>query len=230
MKQPKQVFSYYGAKSKIAKYYPEPKHDTIIEPFAGSAAYAQRYWDRRVVLIDAFDKIVETWQYLISATRDDILELPDVDRETRVHDLDLPIGARHLIGWAINHASASPRNTPTQRAVSQGWWNRGKKPIAEIVHHFDHWEVYKGSYADLGNECATWYIDPPYQHGGEHYVKKDIDYDHLAGFCRSRVGQVIVCENTKADWLPFRPLVEISGMRHRTTETIWTPRILDQLG
>jgi site-specific DNA-adenine methylase len=34
------MFSYYGSKSKIVKYYPCPAHDKIIEPFAGSARYS----------------------------------------------------------------------------------------------------------------------------------------------------------------------------------------------
>ena len=34
------MFYYYGRKKQIAKYYPEPKYDTIVEPFAGSAAYS----------------------------------------------------------------------------------------------------------------------------------------------------------------------------------------------
>ena len=36
--------------------------------------------------------------------------------------------------------------------------------------------------------------------------------------------QVIVCENTKANWLYFKPLIEITGQRVKTTEAIitWT--------
>jgi site-specific DNA-adenine methylase len=34
------MWSYYGGKSKIVQYYPDPKYDTIIEPFAGSAQYS----------------------------------------------------------------------------------------------------------------------------------------------------------------------------------------------
>lgn len=46
------MFSYYGSKSKIIRYYSEPKHDIIIEPFAGSAQYAFKYWDKQVTLIE----------------------------------------------------------------------------------------------------------------------------------------------------------------------------------
>ena len=34
------MFYYYGRKKQIAKCYPKPNFNTIIEPFAGSAAYS----------------------------------------------------------------------------------------------------------------------------------------------------------------------------------------------
>jgi 16S rRNA G966 N2-methylase RsmD len=68
---------------------------------------------------------------------------------------------------------------------------------------------------------ATWFIDPPYQYGGEHYMINSIDYNRLAEFCQSRKGQIIVCENTKAGWLPFKPLISTYGQSHDSKEAIW---------
>lgn len=220
--QPKQAIPYYGAKSKIISHYPEPKYDVIVEPFAGSAAYSQRYWDRHVILIDLFPAIVSCWDFLIAATKQDILDLPDVTRETRVKELNLPIGARNLIGFHINRASTAPRNVPTVRCLES--WNRGKSKLAEIVHHFDNWIILDGGYDDLTNDECTWFIDPPYQFGGEHYVKSstDLDFQSLGNFCKTRQGQTIVCENIKATWMPFTKLINIVGMRQKTTESIWT--------
>ncbi len=223
MKQPKQIFSYYGSKSKITKHYPAPKHNLIIEPFAGTAAYAQRYWDKKVFLVDAYPVIVELWRWIIDATKDDVLALPDIDRETRVKELDIPVGAKHLIGFWANQGSASPGNVPTQWTTLRRVWAKSRSAIADIVHRFNHWEVYNGSYTEL-SDCetpATWFVDPPYVNGGQRYVKNNIDYNHLAQFCRSRNGQVIVCENGDASWLPFRPLCELSGQRKKTTEVVW---------
>ena len=50
---------------------------------------------------------------------------------------------------------------------------------------------------------------------------KNIDYNDLAEWCKSRNGQIIVCENTKADWLDFKPLAELKGQLHTTMEAIW---------
>ena len=75
---------------------------------------------------------------------------------------------------------------------------------------------------DIPNEKATWFIDPPYQFGGKYYRHngKKIDYEFLGEWCKNRDGQVIVCENHKADWMEFEPLVGISGQLHKTTECV----------
>jgi hypothetical protein len=33
---------------------------------------------------------------------------------------------------------------------------------------------------------------------------------------------VIVCENTKATWLPFKPMIDMQGAMYKTTEAIWS--------
>lgn len=56
---------------------------------------------------------------------------------------------------------------------------------------------------------ATWFIDPPYRgRPGSHYRygSKLIDYTNLAAWCQMLPGQVIVCEQHGADWLPFERL------------------------
>ena len=48
------MFYYYGRKKQMAKHYPSPNYDTIIEPFAGSAAYSLfgDNWQKNVILIE----------------------------------------------------------------------------------------------------------------------------------------------------------------------------------
>ena len=92
------------------------------------------------------------------------------------------------------------------------------------MYKIKHWKIICGDYRDLENKNATWFIDPPYQYGGEHYIhgNKDICYWALGQWCKSRQGQVLVCENTKADWLPFEPLKKMRGQSHTTVEAMWT--------
>jgi site-specific DNA-adenine methylase len=81
-----------------------------------------------------------------------------------------------------------------------------------------------GDYHDIPNQEATWFIDPPYQGNGGKYYKhgnQNFDYNELAEWSKQRQGQVIVCENSEANWLPFRPLKQLQGQRHKTVEVIW---------
>jgi site-specific DNA-adenine methylase len=72
--------------------------------------------------------------------------------------------------------------------------------IAATLAHLKQWDITHGSYTDLPDIEATWLIDPPYQPlistAGNDYTTgaSGIDYQHLAEWCKSRKGQVIVCE------------------------------------
>ena len=95
--------------------------------------------------------------------------------------------------------------------------------IAENLHKIKHWDIRQGDFKDLENEEATWFIDPPYQFGGEYYKfgNKNMNFKELGEWCMSRNGQVIVCENSKADWLDFEPLIEMRGNKFKTTECMY---------
>lgn len=62
------MFYYYGRKKKLVKVYPSPVYSTIVEPFAGSAAYSL-YWvkDRDVILIEKDLQVYELWKTLQSS-------------------------------------------------------------------------------------------------------------------------------------------------------------------
>lgn len=221
------MFSYYGSKSKIVHLYPSPKHGKIIEPFAGSARYALKYFDREVLLVDKYEVIVKIWKWLQQCSKEDITGLPHFLKETdRVSAYNLCEEANLLMGFLVAKASQAPRDKPTSRATTSrpNNINHQLKFIASNLFKIKHWEIRLGSYAEIKNEEATWFIDPPYQVGGYVYVKnnKNWNYAELAEWCKSREGQVIVCENTKADWLPFSPMKELQGSIHGTTEAIWS--------
>jgi site-specific DNA-adenine methylase len=70
------MFSYYGSKSKVVDFYPPPKHKILIEPFAGSARYSLKYFDREVMLIDKYEIVINVWKWLQQCSKQDILGLP----------------------------------------------------------------------------------------------------------------------------------------------------------
>lgn len=81
-----------------------------------------------------------------------------------------------------------------------------------------------GSYSDIENQEATWFIDPPYQYGGDSYVEsnKKINYSDLGEWCAKRSGQILVCENIKADWMNFKLMRNNWGARGLQSEVLWS--------
>lgn len=214
------MFSYYGTKARVAGKYPRPVFDAIVEPFAGAAGYSCAYPDRNVALYDANPKIVAVWQYLIAATPADICGLPTVHPGDSLNDMTaLSDAERWLIGFCINPASTTPKVTASARSA----WPRYQAKLAAFVPKIKHWTAEKASWHDVPNRIATWHIDPPYQFAGKYYYGfSTMDFTALGAWCRTRSGQVMVCENVGADWLPFRPFLRQRGMTKTQVEAIWT--------
>ncbi len=230
-------FSFYGGKWGAAPHYPEPRYDTVIEPFAGSAGYAVRHYARRVHLYDIDEKIIATWHYLIGASERDIRALPLMRAGDHVDDLPVSQEARWLIGWWLNKGMTAPCNIPSRwmREPLPGrletFWGEGvRERLARQVEYIRHWRADLGSYESAQDVAATWFIDPPYSGAaGSRYRhgNRDIDYRALAQWCRSRRGQAIVCENVGADWLPFEPFMVAKasagkGRAGYSKEAIWS--------
>lgn len=220
------MWSYYGSKSIIINSYPPPKYGQIIEPFAGSARYALKYWDRDVILIDKYHVITDIWKWLQKCSKKDILSLPSnlkVGDHLDKFTFDC-IEARWLVGFIINKGTIMPKHTVTARAAKQNNINYSIAKIANNIHKIKHWSIINGDYNDIDNHESTWFIDPPYQFGGHCYKEsnKNIDFIKLGEWCKTRQGQVIVCEAGKADWMPFLNMINqytTSGMQN---ELIWT--------
>lgn len=216
------MWSYYGRKSKVIKYYPFPLYDTIIEPFAGTACYSlyKDNWKKKVILVDKSDVIINLWKYLQQAEESDILNLPDISNQQDISKLPLNKNEKALIYFCSNRGSAKIYK------ISGKWnrWNKNKVIIASNLHKIRHWNIIQGDYIDITNQTATWFIDPPYMFGGHRYKfsNKLINYNNLAEWCKTRSGQVIVCENSKANWLPFSFLKEMQGQKFKTNEMTWT--------
>lgn len=233
MRRLRPFFSYHGAKALAAPWYPAPQHERLIEPFAGSACYALRYPDRRVVLIEKYPVLAAVWRYLIAVREREILALPDVEDETSVAALPVCQEARWLIGFNLRKAQARPGLTPSAWMRAHRWrgfWGpHQRERIARQLCAIRHWTLIEGDYTRAPGGPATWFVDPPYQHKGQNYAcgNKQIDYPALGLWCRSREGQVIVCEAAGADWLPFQELRPVRsaasrGKVGRSCEMVWT--------
>ena len=216
------MWSYYGRKSKFINLYPKPKHNIIIEPFAGTAVYSlhEENWKNDVILIEKYDVIIRIWRYLQQAKEQDILNLPNLEKGDKVDSFtQLCDEEKWLIGFCINRGN--PR--PVKTANNYNNWSNDKIRIAADLFKIRHWSFIEGDYSDVQNQEATWFIDPPYQKQGYKYKhnSKSIDFTALAEWCKQRQGQAIVCENIDADWLEFQSLVEFRGVNGKNTEAIW---------
>ena len=222
------MWSYYGAKTNIVDLYPKPKHDLIIEPFAGSARYALKYFEKDIILIDRYHVITDIWKWLQMCSPNDILSLPRFKQGDNINDHTYNcVEERYLCGFLVGFGFADPRKTATPRLRHRpNAMNYTINKIAGDLHKIKHWTIINGSYneADAENISATRFIDPPYIVGGQVYKfgNNKIDYIDLGAYCKSRNGQTIVCESSNAKWLPFVPLKTQHVRSGYYAEGIWT--------
>lgn len=224
-------FCYYGGKWRAAgSLYPAPRHGLLVEPFAGSAGYALRHPHLNVALCERDPIVAAVWRYLIHVSADELLSIPDLPPGESVDDLRVCQEARWLVGFWLNKGVSRPRKSPSKwmrSGIRPGsfWGQRVRVQLARQLESIRHWRVREGSYQDCSEIGeATWFIDPPYEAAGKHYAygSDEIDYPALALWCRSRRGQVIVCENEGASWLPFSPLAHTKATRSkRSAEALW---------
>lgn len=210
------MFYYYGRKKQIARHYPEPAYDTIVEPFAGAAAYALYgdRWQRTVLLIEKDPRVAQIWQWLIeTATPKAINALPE-----------LKVGEKSSEFLHIIHAAtkmAFKYKTIKVTPVLERNWEISKRVMAANLHKVKHWKIVCSDYTQSPDIAATWFIDPPYKSHpgmGYDYGSDALDYKHLAEWALARRGEVICCEGMYGDYLPFRPLLTLPGIAGKLSD------------
>lgn len=220
------MWSYYGAKTNVVDYYPKPKHGKIIEPFAGTARYALKYFDREVLLNDAYPVIIDIWKWLQQCSPGDITKLPKLKAKESLNDyqFDCP-EAKLLMGFLVGYGLEQPRTTATDKqTIRPNFINFSLNRMAKQLFKIRHWKFQCGDYSLLKNEVASWFLDPPYKKGGECYPMSStkINFPDLAIWAGTRLGQTIVCEKHDADWMDFKPMKAHKGRTGMQLEGIWT--------
>lgn len=214
-------FTYYGGKKGSAHRYPPPAYSTIVEPFAGSAGYALKWAtpSTRVILVERDPMLCDVWRHLLA---DDAAQwLADTPAHVVEGETAPPI-----VMLTTGHAY---RGRVTQRIARD--WSSARRRLIAAVPRIRGWELIEGDYTDAPDVRATWFVDPPYARkpdgrdpgGAYRYDGSAIDYATLGEWCRARRGQVIVCEQEGATWLPFRPLfVQHAQSGQPRVEVVWT--------
>lgn len=231
----KPFFSYYGAKFTASGKMQSPRFDTVIEPFAGSAAYSVRWEARDVILIDKSEDICILWDFLIHASEREIADLPD-SLENNEELIHLPDGPRQLLGFWVSKGRAEKSRTLSpwyfqyrNAKACRVWGPAVKERIARQLQGIRNWKIVMGCYKDAPDINAHWHIDPPYNNSaGSRYPHSEIDYIELSEWTMSRKGFVQVCENEGADWLPFKTLCEVVTSRGRRTGAVSKEAIFER--
>lgn len=229
---------YFGGKWRHARRYPSPRHQTIIEPFAGSAGYSL-FWSgtffrRDVILIGKNPVICEIWRYLIATPSVEIAAIPAVEH---VDDLpaSTPDACRLFVGMCFGAGDTRPRPAVSSMVRRDGGFMKLRDRAARQVGRIRHWRIIEGDYTMAPDIEATWFVDSPYHVSGARAAKAErgrvrytcgadsIDFEQLSSWCRRRPGQVIVCEQPGAIWLPFQPLGKTQSVGDRwSEEVLWT--------
>lgn len=210
------MFYYYGRKKQIAKYYPMPNFDTIVEPFAGSAAYSLFgiNWKKNVILIEKDPQVYEIWNWLINdATVTEIEKLPNLQVGEKSSEFLHIIHAATKMAFHFKTIKVTP--------VLNRNWEISKRLMAENLFKIKHWKIINGDYSLAPNLEATWFIDPPYKGDGGmgyRFSSKQLNYEQLANWALTRKGELIFCEGKDGDYLPFSPLIELKGIAGKSSK------------
>jgi len=226
-------FSYYGAKWIGAKHYGPPRHDLVIEPFAGSACYSVRWAPKRAKLFDVSPDVCALWDWLIACSAEDVERIPDTFEHIS-EVLALPTGPQMLVRFWIAKGRAEPSNALSPwysqwRSTEncRVWGPAVKRRIIQQKPMIANWSIENKPWWEIDLESAHWHVDPPYNNSaGARYPHSKIDFGALGSWCQTLPGHVDVCENVGADWLPFEPLYEVVTSRGRrdgsvSREAVW---------
>ncbi len=210
------MFYYYGRKKQIAKYYPKAQFAEIIEPFAGAAAYSLHgdNWKKSVTLVEKDVRVAEVWKWLIEdATPAQIAALPALRTGEKSSEFLHIIHAATKMAFKYKTIKVTP--------VLERNWEISKRVMAGSVKKVKHWRLIVGDYSLAPDIEATWFIDPPYKSSpGEGYAHSSshLDYKQVANWVKSRRGQLICCEGSFGDYLPFQPLLTLPGVAGKLSD------------
>jgi len=133
-------FIYYGGKGMLAGRYLAPKYDTIIEPFAGGAAYSFRYYSRKVILYEIDPDVCAMLQYIRDSQLDHINMIPDnVKKGDKISDIIdkmdciVPDGLKNILIAATNLGTCGLKSKTITEFGAKKWYHNTKKKIVALA-------------------------------------------------------------------------------------------------
>ena len=99
-----------------------------------------KYFDRDVLIVDAYEVVVKIWHYLQQASEADILGLPNLTYKQSTDDYNLSEGERLLLGFLVARGSRRPAKVVQKFSSVE----QDKKRIAKDLYKIRHWEIELG--------------------------------------------------------------------------------------
>jgi len=227
------LFKWFGSKWRAAAKYPTvPEGMTIVEPFAGSAAFALRYSNHPVHIYDCNEALQLLWPWLIGpATHADVMAIPtDLKVGQDIRDLDLcPEQMILLKLWQRTgrYADSDAAWKVSSWGGQPGQWTEAcRARVAADVEKVKHWTFEPVDFTRVG----YYLIDPPYQFNAYDYGTP-INYERMVErIAEIPAGSLVVaceaaCRKTGVvpDYLPFEHShTSVTARRTYGSELIFT--------
>lgn len=233
MKPTGPLFKWFGSKWQASKYYPIPLGGYLFEPYAGSASYSLRNYDKnlKVCIAESNPLLYQLWRWLINeATTKLILDIPiDIEPGTNIKKLGLTQGQSLLLKhWQrTNNVGHCWTTSPWGNSPGQ-WTKNTRERVSEEIKFVKDWTLLHSAqniWNFISAYDSTFFVDPPYMYNYK-YQCSDIDYQWLAKeILRRECRRMIVCEavhpktGIQPDWLPFEPFRSTVTSRRKATQS-----------
>lgn len=223
------LFKWFGSKWQSAKRYPLPKHDTIVEPFAGGAGYSLNHCDRNIVIWEDDVNLAKLWKWIIWDSTDlAVREIPiGLPVKTDIRTLGLSPGQELLLKHWQRTNNVGDCWTISPWGDKPGQWTENTRArVADQIGAVRHWR-FEDPYRYIDLPC-TWFIDGPYLFNYRYRADlPDFNFDALSSLEQTihRESQVIVCEakcketGTIPGYLPFVESHSSVTSRRKTSQS-----------
>lgn len=182
---------YSGSKKRLLKYLPGPPlgTTTIVEPFAGSAAYGLHYQPKSLVLAEANTDVRELWEWVATtATEEDLREL-EAKKPTEkidIRTLGLPKPQETLMRLSISGAYVGQLSS----FIAYPQHSFDLSGIAEVLSYVRRSVTIASDFRDTEGIKGLYFVDPPYlgtqgnyhDKSKKHDMTGDVSADELKSF------------------------------------------------
>lgn len=221
------LFPYSGNKTRMLAKLPPPPWGThtIIEPFAGSAAYGLHYRPQRLVIAEASERVREMWLWLTAhATPQALRELerarPPVPLDVRQLGLDRP--RETLLRLCCGGLYAG--TLAAWKLYTQHRFNANR--IIEALPYLQSSVVVLDDYKATAAYRGLFFVDPPYADTAPNYGVRRKDWptpEDIRAFVDEREDPVLVTYGNQAEALfptwPWRHATDIATAAARKGES-----------